>query len=230
MIDQDMRDRLLAAPETILNDRDVMRALIEANERALGSNVVDLRGIAMERLAGQLDRLEDTHRTVIAAAYDNLAGTKQVHRAILCLLEQTTFPDFLSCLNAEVAKILRVDCVRLVLETMREDPDPSLDQVGQVLVVAEKGFVLSYLSSGRNIAVKPLTLRPITKHAPAVFGKAANAMQSEALLQLDLGPGRLPGLLALGAADPFQFKPTHGTDLLAHLAGVFERLMRRWLE
>jgi uncharacterized protein len=227
MIEQDLRDRLLAAPESILNDSALMRALIEANDRAAGDNVVDLRGVAMERLAGQLTRLEDTHRNVIAAAYDNLAGTRQVHRAILCLLEQMSFPDLLSCLNVEVAEILRVDSIRLVLETSRKDADPSLAEAGKVLVIAEKGFVVSYLGSGRNVDVKPLTLRPATKHAPAVFGEAA--IRSEALLQLDLGPGRLPGLLALGAADPYQFKPTHGTDLLAQLAGVFERLMRRWL-
>ena len=69
MIDQDMRDRILAEPETLLEDRDVMNALIGANERLMGGNVVDLRGIAMERLENRLDRLEDTHRTVIAAAY-----------------------------------------------------------------------------------------------------------------------------------------------------------------
>ena len=57
-----LRDRILAEPERILEDRDVMAALIGANERALGSNIVDLRGIAMERLGNRLDRLEDTHR------------------------------------------------------------------------------------------------------------------------------------------------------------------------
>jgi hypothetical protein len=67
MIEQDIRDRLLAEPEKILDDQDVMRALIAANERAMGSNIVDLRGIAMERLESRLDRLEDTHRSVIAA-------------------------------------------------------------------------------------------------------------------------------------------------------------------
>ena len=46
---------------------------------------------------------------------------------------------------------------------------------------------------------------------------------------LDFGKGRLPGMLVLGAEDPHQFKPTHGTDLLAFFAGVFERTMRRWL-
>ena len=34
----------------ILDDRDLMRALIAANDRQMGGNIVDMRGIAMERL------------------------------------------------------------------------------------------------------------------------------------------------------------------------------------
>jgi len=76
-MDSVIRDKILAQPAVILDDQDVMRALIEANDRALGSNIVDLRGVAMKRLEDQLDRLEDTHRSVIAAAYENLTGTNQ---------------------------------------------------------------------------------------------------------------------------------------------------------
>ena len=74
-IDDTLRERIIAQPDVILEDQDLMRALIAANERAMGGNIVDLRGIAMERLEARLDRLEDTHRSVIAAAYENLAGT-----------------------------------------------------------------------------------------------------------------------------------------------------------
>ena len=59
MIDPDTRDRILAAPEAILEDRDLMQALIGANDRSMGGNIVDLRGLAMDRLNQKLDRLED---------------------------------------------------------------------------------------------------------------------------------------------------------------------------
>ena len=54
-------------------------------------------------------------------------------------------------------------------------------------------------------------------------------IRSEACLKLDLGEGRLPGLLVLGAEDPHMFHPQQGTDLMTFFAGVFERAMRRWL-
>ncbi len=231
MIEQDLRDRLLAEPELLLEDRDVMAALIAANERAMGANIVDLRGIAMERLENRLDRLEDTHRSVIAAAYENLAGTNQVHRAILQMLDPLEFEDFLKILATEVAGTLRVDCVRLVLESVQPEDSPALlRKLGDVLYVAEPGFIGEYLSGGRNIPLRPVVLRQVMPaETPGIYGDRAAWIRSEALMRLDFGAGRLPGMLVLGAEDPHQFKPTHGTDLLAFFAGVFERTMRRWL-
>ena len=64
-----IRDQILSDPGSILEDRALMKALITADSRALGENVVDLRGVAMNRLEARYERLEDTHRSVIAAAY-----------------------------------------------------------------------------------------------------------------------------------------------------------------
>ncbi len=229
MIDQDLRDRILAEPDVILEDRDVMSALIGANERRMGSNIVDLRGIAMERLESRLDRLEDTHRTVIAAAYENLAGTNQIHRAILQMLDPLSFEDFIKALATDVAATLRVDCVRLVLESVQESEDPNVRKLGQTLIVAQPGFVTDYVSGGRNVPLRPVVLRQVLPESDMLYGERAGWVRSEALMKLDFGTGRLPGLLALGAEDPHQFRPTHGTDLLAFFAGIFERTMRRWL-
>ncbi len=229
MIDQDMRDRIIAEPEVLLDDRDVMEALIAANERAMGANVIDLRGIAMERMGARLDRLEDTHRSVIAAAYENLAGTNQIHRAVLTLLDQTSFESFLNALGTEVAGILRIDCVRLVLESARGGGDPALDRLGPALRIVEPGFVEGYIAAGRNTPFRAVTLRQTLPESDGLYGERAAWVRSEALLRLDLGKGRLPGLLVLGAEDPHLFRPTQGSDLLAFLGGVFERMMRRWL-
>lgn len=231
MIEPDLRDRILAEPERLLEDRDVMNALVAANERSMGANIVDLRGIAMQRLETRLDRLEDTHRSVIAAAYENLAGTNQVHRAVLQLLEPTNFEAFMMALTTGVAQTLRVDMVRLVLETLHEDgdTDPTLRRLGEVLQIAPAGFVGTYLTNGRNGPGRPVVLRSVTALGVDFYGENAETIQSEALMKLDLGPGRLPAMLVFASEDPNQFRSTHGTDLLAFFAGTFERAMRRWL-
>jgi uncharacterized protein len=168
---------------------------------------------------------------VIAAAYENLAGTNQVHRAILQLLEPTNFEAFMRALTTEVAQTLRVDFVRLVLETLQDDgdTDPTLRRLGEVLQVAPTGFVGNYLTNGRNGPGRQVVLRSVTGLAETVYGPRADEIQSEALMKLDLGPNRLPGMLVFASEDPNQFKSTQGTDLLAFFAGVFERAMRRWL-
>ena len=228
-IDDVLREAIISQPDVILDDSDVMQALIAANEKAMGGNIVDLRGIAMERLEARLDRLEDTHRSVIAAAYENLAGTNQIHRAILRMLDPVDFEPFLRDLGGEVADILRVDAVKLVLESVQNDDDPAVQRLGEVLSVAEPGFIDDYLTQGRGGTARQVTLRSIQKGSEQIYAEKADWMRSEACLKLDFGDGRLPGLLVLGAEDPHMFTPQQGTDLLTFFTGVFERAMRRWL-
>jgi len=228
-IDDALREAIISRPDVILDDKDLMHALIAANERAMGGNIVDLRGLAMERLEARLDRLEDTHRSVIAAAYENLAGTNQVHRAILRMLDPLEFEPFLRDLGGKVAEILRVDAVKLVLESVQNDSDPAVKRLGEVLSVAEPGFIDGYLTQGRGGNVRQVTLRQVQDADPAIYGENGDWIRSEACLKLDFGDGRLPGLLVMGAEDPHMFGPQQGTDLLAFFTGVFERAMRRWL-
>ena len=74
-----------------------------------------------------------------------------------------------------------------------------------------------------------MTLRRLTA-ASEIYGAVAAEIRSEALIRLDLGNGRLAGLLAFGAVDGQRFHPDQGTDLLAFFGGVYERSLRRWLE
>lgn len=228
-MDDQVRDTIIADPGVLLDDKDIMKALVAANEKAMGHNIVDLRGIAMQRLEARLDRLEDTHRSVIAAAYENLAGTNQIHRAVTRLMDATKFEVFLHDLSTDVAEILRVDALRLVIESTSPAEDPAIKRLGDTLHVAEPGFIDAYLTRGRNLSTRAVTLRQVQPDTGAIYGDKAGYIRSEACLKLDMGQGRLPGLLVMGAEDPHQFSPQHGTDLLTFFGGVFERAMRRWL-
>ncbi|MEO1704344.1 MAG: DUF484 family protein [Pseudomonadota bacterium] len=226
-INMALRDEILARPDVLLEDKAVMRALVAAHDKTMGGNIVDLRGIAMERLEHRLDRLEETHRTVIAAAYENLAGTNQVHRAILRLLDANRFDIFLSDLAGDVADILRVDFIRLVLESVSEK-DAVLEKLGDVLTVTPPGFIDDYCESGRRGPPRPVVLRQVETADRTIYGPD-DWLRSEACLRLDFGEGRLPGMLVMGSEDPHLFSPNQGTDLLEFFGGIFERTMRRWL-
>ena len=200
-IDDALREAIISRPDVILDDKDMMHALIAANERSMGGNIVDLRGIAMERLEARLERM----------------------------LDPIEFETFLRDLGGEVAEILRVDAVKLVLESVQNDNDPAVQRLGDVLSVAEPGFIDSYLSQGRGGPVRQVTLRQVQNGNAEIYGNNCDWIRSEACLKLNFGAGRLPGLLVMGAEDPHMFGPQQGTDLLTFFTGVFERTMRRWL-
>ena len=229
MIEPETRDKILASPEALLEDRDVMNALVAAHERAMGSNIVDLRAIAMERMGARLDRLEETHRSVIAAAYENISGTALIHRAVLQLLEPLDFEGFLALLNGALLQSLRVDAIRLVLESRTEPDGAAFDKLGAALVLAEPNFVEEYCALHRPEAPREVILRQMLPPNAELYGEKAADIKSEALLRLDLGEGRLPGLLVLGSENPHQFRSSQGSDLLGFFGAVFERVMRRFL-
>lgn len=222
----DLREKIIADPSVLLEDHDVMRALVGANDDQSGGNIVDLRSVAMERLEARFDRLEDTHRNVIAAAYDNLAGTNQVHRAILRMMDATTLEGFLADLSGEVADILRVDAIRLVVES---SVPGSHSNDGTGVAVMPENYVDGYITLGRNMPARQVTLREFQKVGGSLYGPRAEYIKSEACLKVDLGPNQLPAMLVMGSEDPQLFTPQQGTDLLTFFAGVFERVVRRWL-
>ncbi|SFR01852.1 DUF484 family protein [Poseidonocella sedimentorum] len=228
LIDDALRARIIAEPESILEDGAVMKALVTASEEARGDNVIDLRGIAMERLERRLDRLEDTHRSVIAAAYENLSGTHQVHRAILQMLEPADFEGFLAALSGEASAILRVDEMHIILESADAEQGTALVPVNSVISTAPPGFVTRLLS-GLGGAETRVVLRNLQQGLPAIYGPISVEIRSEACLRLDLGPDRLPGLLVMGARDSKTFAPQQATDLLDFFGGVVERQLRGWL-
>jgi uncharacterized protein len=227
-----VRGRILADPGIVLDDVELMRAIVKAEGRNLGRKVVDLRGVLVERLEERLDRLEDTHREVLAAAYDNVAGTAQIHRACLALLEARDFAQFLRIMTQDLPRILQVEVLRLGLEAPAAAPGSGLgpDGLRDAVVALPAGGARTYLTAGRGGSARAVVLRRLSRASGTMYGARAEGVQSEAALALDLGPARLPGILAMGTGDAGRFHPEQGTDLLAFFGGVFERALRRWLD
>jgi len=226
-----VRETILAHPRELLADPEIVQALLHAQavEGEPRRNVVDLRGALLDRLEARLGRLEETHRTVVSAAYENLAGAQAIHRAALAVLEPTSFSGVLAALEFEVPAILGVDALRLALETEA----PAEDEPGP-LVALRRGFVADYmagaaLSGAEDAPARLIALRPAGPEATAVFGPQGAGLGSEALVRLEFGPGTAPGLLAFGARDAERFTADQAGDLLEFFGGVVSRAVRRWV-
>lgn len=212
-LDPETRDRLLADPGAILADRDLMRALVAAREAEVGDNVIDIRGRAMQALETRLDRLESTHESVIAAAYDNQSGMAVIHRAVLGLLETADLADFIAALQTDIAPLLRIETLRLVVED-----DPALDLPRDAVAVPH-GTIDRILTAGRRAPRgDDIVLRAALVVTRPLHGRT---IASEALLPLDLGPAQPRTVLLMGSSDPTRFMPAHGTDLLRFFGQVF---------
>lgn len=227
----DLRQRILEDPDLVLQDPDVIRALV-AQSAAAGRNIVDLRGVLLHRLEDRLERLADTHRDVVAAAYENLAGTQQVHRAVLAIIQPLSFEGFLQAMASEVPEILSLDAIRICLEgdtmvagqAIGPDGDLSHAMVGLPI-----GGCRAYCGETDDRAFGPVILRKATRAAPLVFGNEAGSVGSEAVLKLDLGEGRTSAMVVMGGRDPGRFHAQQGTDLLGFFGQAAAATLRRWL-
>jgi len=214
-LDPSTRDRLLADPGAILSDRDLMRALISAHEGGAGDNVIDIRGRAMAALEGRLDRLEATHDSVIAAAYDTVSGMAIVHRAVLALMECADLTDLTACLQPDIAPMLRIETLRLIVEE-------GAALTGDVIEVPQ-GMIARIAAEGRRA---PRGADIILRAAPALTRPLhGRGVASEALLPIDLGTGQPPAMLLMGSTDAARFTPAQGTDLLRFLAQAFRLVL-----
>ncbi|TVQ58863.1 MAG: DUF484 family protein [Rhodobacteraceae bacterium] len=225
-----LKARIAAEPALILDDRELMQALIAAGAPQ-GRNVVDLRGALVGRLESRLDQLSRTHRSVIAAAYENLAGVSQVHRATLALLDAESFEAVLAALLDETPAIIAVDAARLCIEVDDDGSDPAAglpSALAERVVALPEGGVAAYVALGDAPEREGVWLRPTPPEAELLYGDEAGRLGSEALIALDLGDGRV-GVVAFAAEDARRFSPDHGVDLVVFLGGVISRVLRRRL-
>ncbi|MGB0658867.1 MAG: DUF484 family protein [Mangrovicoccus sp.] len=217
-----LRAHILSDPQIVLGDREILQALVEGHETSRGDNVVDMRGLAMDKLEERLGRLEDLHQSLISAAYDNVSTTRQVHRAILLLTERESLPGLVAALGEEVNDCLRLLATRLLVEQGHEATE-RLSAAGPAVVAVTPGFISDYQGLGRR---RDVVLRRVSGTQPAIYGEVAPQVQSEALLRLDLGDSAPVAALALGAKAPDQYLPSHATDLMEVFLRVAERLFR----
>ncbi|MEM1345690.1 MAG: DUF484 family protein [Pseudomonadota bacterium] len=232
-----IRSLIVADPALVLDDDQVMRALI-GEEAEEGARVVDLRDRLVQRLEARLRSLVAANRSMIAAAYENVAGTRALHRAVIALSGTVTLEDFLRCLTREVPEILAIEEARLCLEADVDRPYPAegLGQglEGRVLALPE-GSVDDYLRLDAMLTEgdpeappeETVVVRTAGIEAELIFGPET-AVRSEAMVRLDVAGA--VGLVVFGAADPERFGADQGTDLLHFFGAVTERLLSQRLQ
>ena len=230
-MDDKLREEILAKTQEILNDEMLLRALIEASDKNLGSKIVDLRSVAMQKMDGELKKLKRSNQQVIATAYENMVGMKQVHQVVLKSLEQNNLDEFITNLNTELCDILRVDCIKLGLEThySLQNTEKNDSKLFELLDLYPVDFVDTYISQGENNGTDDVVLRPTPKGSEQVYGKLSKNLKSEGCIKLKIGNEKIIGILALASKEREKFTAQQGVELLKFMGSVFERRISHWL-
>ena len=230
-MDNKLREEILMQAHEILNDEILLRALIDASDKNLGNKIVDLRSVALQKMDGELKKLKRSNQQVIATAYENLVGMKQVHQVVLKSLEQNNFDEFIKNLNTEVCQILKVDCIRLGLEThslFENNLKPEVKLI-KLQDLFPTNFVDTYISQGKNNGTDDIVLRPTPTGSEQLYGKLSKNLKSEGCIKLRIGNENIVGILALASKEKEKFTAQQGVELLKFMGSVFERRISHWL-
>lgn len=208
-------------PDFLVRNQDLVTVLTPPG-RWDGENggVVDMQQFMLEQLRRESDNLRDAARHVIDTSRDNMAVLTRVHTAILVLLGAGNLEDLIRMIGADMLLPLDVDAAALGLES------------GAGEGIAPSGF--RRLAPGYVDAVlgpdTDVQLVAGLDGGGELFGDQAPFIRSAAFARLRPGPAAPGGILALGSRGAETFHPAQGSDLLAFLARVVERLTHRFLE
>jgi uncharacterized protein YigA (DUF484 family) len=217
----EVADYLRRHPDFLVEHPDLVRLLTPpAHNR--GEGVVDMQRYMLERLRGELGKLQESQNDLITTARENLTIQARIHAAILALLGATTLEHLIEVITTDLAVHLEVDVVVLGFEALdRVAPG----QQARGLRLFPRGRIDRLLSGAREVL-----LVADTPGDSELFGSAATLVRSQALLRMQLRRDAPLGVLAFGARDPQKFHPGQGSELLTFLGRVVELSIRAWLE
>ncbi len=209
-----VRAAILANPDLVLKDLEIIRVLAGPQAVQPQENVIDLRGVALRKLESRLQELEETHRMVVSAAYANAATTRRIHRVVVALMKCSNLQVFLDTLEAYVPNQLGVAAIRLLVERPPQARSPLHRLRNQVLVNRSPGSIARFLKRAALHSEKKVLLREIPGGSADVYGDIGSQIRSEAAIPLDFFRHPFKMLLLIGSVDGNQFSPLQETVLL----------------
>lgn len=205
----------------LLDHPDLVNLLVPPEARR-GEAVVDLQRYMLDRVRGDLSKLQTQQNEILATSRSNLITQNRVHASVVAMLGATTLEHLIEIITTDVAVHLEVDSVTLGFEAMDRLPAGGNRTSLRIL---PHGAIDRFIGGGKDLA-----LIPDSPPEPQIFGSAASLVRSQALLRLHLRRDAPQGILAFGSRTPGKFHPGQGTELLSFLGKVVELTFRGWLD
>jgi uncharacterized protein YigA (DUF484 family) len=210
---------LTANPGFIKDHPEILDGL--APDRGeLGTGVVDMQSVLIQRLRAENARLQELHDDLLATGRANLTRQSRIHGAVLGLLEARSFRELMEITTTDLAIKLDVDVIVLGVENENGIAERSVSGIR----LLEPGCVDRLMGTGRDVL-----LNADIEGDKNLYGSATGLVASEALLRLHASREAPTGILALGARHRHRFDPDQGSELLGFLAQVLGLCIRTWL-
>lgn len=208
-------------PDFLVDHPDLANLLVPPDAKR-GQGIVDLQRYMLERVRGDLSKLQMQQNEILSTSRSNLTTQNRIHASVLAMLGATTLEHLIEIIGTDIAVHLEVDAVALGFEAMDRLPAGGNRTSLRIL---PKGAVDRVLGTNKDVAL-------IADADPdaQLFGSATTLVRSQALLRLQLRRDAPIGILAFGSRTAGKFHPGQGTELLTFLGKVVELTFRGWLD
>lgn len=217
--EKDVLDYLRAHPDILQRNPELVKELSIPGQHD-GNRVVDFQQFALTKMQQDQRRADARQQLLIDAARNNMTLQSRMQMAVLRLIEARSIEELVETITSELTLMLQVDVISVAMEAATDDEMLGL-QAG-VRIIAP-GAVDRYMGD------RSALLQGQCRGDAALYGPAAKLVQSQALLRLNISPDTPEGLLAFGSRTPNTYTEGHGTELVAFLTDVIERMIQRFL-
>jgi len=212
---------LRAHPDFLIRNPELLSVLTPP-ARQRGDQVVDMQSFVLQRLRGDLEKLQQQQTELVGTSRANLASQARVHGAVLAIFGARSFEQLIQIVTTDLAVMLDADVATLAVES----PEPMKPKMrNQGVQILKPGTVEKLFGPERDVL-----LHEEVEGDPMLFGDGAGLVQSAALLRLRVSAKSPAGLLAIGTRRPGKFHVAQGTELLNFLARAVAVTIAQWLD
>jgi uncharacterized protein YigA (DUF484 family) len=210
---------LRAHPDFLAARPELLAALTPPSIDHGDRKVVDFQNAMVRALQKGKDALQAEQGRIVDVVRANMSNFARVHQGVLTLIDAPDLPGLIATIRDDLAMLVGVDHAGIAVDR------------GSLLAVPLMEAGCPALPAGRiaaHMGERTTDLGPVGAATIGMFGPEGSLVRSQALAVMRLNSPLPDALLYFGSRDGDFYQPGQATDLLQFLAGVVERLVRRW--
>lgn len=219
MTAEDVVRYLRAHPDFLAARPELLSVLTPPSIDHGDRKVVDFQSAMVRALQKGKDALQAEQGRIVDVVRANMSNFARVHQGVLALIDAPDLPGLIATIRDDLAMLVGVDHAGIAVDR------------GSLLAVPLMEAGCPALPAGRiaaHMGERTSDLGPVGAATIGMFGPEGSLVRSQALAVMCLNSPMPDALLYFGSRETDFYQPGQATDLLQFLAGVVERLVRRW--